>query len=60
MIHVKLYSDSVYDNPEYARAVSRASHQVSTTKITWKCTDCGGNHTTAANRKYYCPILTGF
>lgn len=57
MRHVKLYSDSIYDKPEYARPVSSVS---SVTKITWKCTDCGGYHTTSTNRKYYCTILSGF
>jgi hypothetical protein len=29
----------------------------STTKITWRCPDCNGTHTTAASRKYYCTLL---
>ncbi len=53
--HVKPYSDSVFDNPNYARPVSSLS---STTTITWKCPDCHGNHKTAENRKYYCTILS--
>ena len=61
MIHVKLYSDSVYNHPDYDRSVSNVSNvsqQVTSTKVTWKCPDCGGNHTTTANRKYYCSLLT--
>jgi len=29
----------------------------STTKITWRCPDCNGSHTTTADRKYYCTLL---
>lgn len=59
MRHVKLYSDSIYDKPEYDRPVSQISLP-GTSTTTWKCPDCGRSHTTAENRKYYCTILSRF
>jgi hypothetical protein len=32
----------------------------STTKITWRCPDCKGHHTTTEDRKYYCTLLASW
>lgn len=36
---------------------NKLPNSTSTTKITWKCPDCNGNHTTTIDRKYYCTLL---
>ena len=51
-------SDVCYRKLLYSiKATSENYKPKSTTKITWRCPDCNGNHTTTEDRKYYCTLL---